>query len=73
VSNSPKQFLRKKKVAERYQCDPVTVMRMSRDGRIPKPIYKGRWPIWDADELDAHDRATVRATKGRPVSTHVEA
>jgi hypothetical protein len=57
----PKQFLRKGSVAKRYDCDERTVDRMKLDGRIPPPIYRGRVPMWDQDELDASDRSFVLA------------
>ena len=56
----PKQFLRKKSVANRYGVDERTVDRMANDGRLPKPKYRGkRLPLWDADELDVSDRAAA--------------
>jgi predicted DNA-binding transcriptional regulator AlpA len=53
----PKQFLRKKSVAQRYDVDERTVDRMKYDGRIPPPVYRGRIPLWDSDELDESDRS----------------
>lgn len=55
----PKQFLRKQTVAERYGVNARTVERMAADGRLPKPTYRGRFPLWDMDELDASDRAAA--------------
>ena len=54
-----KQFYRKKMVAERYGVDERTVDRMANDGRLPKPIYRGRIPLWDESELDKSDRAAT--------------
>lgn len=65
----PKKFLRKQAVAERYGIDERTVDRMKDDGRIPKPHYRGRWPIWAEDELDASDRAAALL----PRPTHASA
>ena len=63
----PKQFLRKAKVAVRYDVNERTVDRMAHeDGRLPPPIYRGRIPLWDADELDKADRAAMlRSRKPR--------
>jgi predicted DNA-binding transcriptional regulator AlpA len=54
-----KKYLRKRAVAERYSIDERTVDRMARDGRLPAPIYRTRFPIWDEDALDASDRAAT--------------
>jgi predicted DNA-binding transcriptional regulator AlpA len=51
-----KKFLRKKAVADRYSVDERTVDRMKDDGRIPQPIYRGKFPLWDEDALDLSDR-----------------
>ncbi len=51
-----KRYLRKRAVAERYSIDERTVDRMAKDGRLPAPIYRNRFPIWDEDALDASDR-----------------
>jgi len=51
-----KRYLRKAKVAERYDVDPRTVPRMVEDGRLrPPDLYNGRIPLWDEDKLDADD------------------
>jgi hypothetical protein len=55
-SHKSKKYLRKKALAERYSCDIRTVERMRHDGRIPPPMYRGRFPLWDEDALDASDR-----------------
>jgi predicted DNA-binding transcriptional regulator AlpA len=57
-------FLRKRRVAQRYDSVPRTIDRWVKNGKLPTPIYHGKTPLWDQDELDAHDRkATVeRAT-----------
>jgi predicted DNA-binding transcriptional regulator AlpA len=59
----PKRFLRKHAVAERYDVDERTVDRMKDDGRLPKPIYRGRLPMWDEDELTKSDRAAALASR----------
>ena len=64
----PKQFLRKQGVAERYGVHPRTVERMTEDGRLPQPIYHGKFPLWDTDALDAGDRAA--ALLPRPTQEH---
>jgi predicted DNA-binding transcriptional regulator AlpA len=50
-------YLRKAKVAERYDTTTRTIERMVQDGILPKPHYFGsRFPRWAEDELDAADR-----------------
>jgi len=57
-----KQFLRKQQVAKRYNIHERSVDRMSREGRLPAPIYRGnRFPLWDEDELDESDRRFAMA------------
>ena len=68
VRQVPKQFLRKQGVAERYGVHPRTVERMTEDGRLPQPIYHGKFPLWDTDALDASDRAA--ALLPRPTQEH---
>ena len=53
------KWLRRKSVAERYEVDERTVDRMKEDGRLPKPMYRGRFPLWNEKELDARDRAAA--------------
>ena len=48
----PKMYLRKKAVAERYGCHERTVDRMAEDGRIPSPIHKGKFPLWEIGALE---------------------
>jgi predicted DNA-binding transcriptional regulator AlpA len=60
-----KQFLRKQMLATRYGVNVRTVERMVKDGRIPKPIYLGKFPLWDSDLLDANDRAAAVARPAR--------
>ena len=60
-----KKYLRKVAVAERYSIDERTVDRMAVDGRLPAPVYRGKFPLWDEDQLDASDRAA--ALLPRPV------
>jgi hypothetical protein len=61
MTRPEKKFYRKAAVAARYAITPRTVDRMARDGRLPLPLYRGRWPHWDGDELDRFDRAVVAA------------
>ena len=57
-----KKYLRKKSVAERYGVHERTIDRMARDKRIPPPFYRGKFPLWDEDALDASDReATLQS------------
>jgi hypothetical protein len=63
MAKKPKQFLRKRGVAERYAVNERTVDRMKIDGRIPPPIYRGRIPLWDCDQLDASDRSFALAAR----------
>jgi predicted DNA-binding transcriptional regulator AlpA len=58
-----KKFLRKQSVAERYDVDERTVDRMKDDGRLPKPVYRGRLPLWDEDELTKSDRAAALTSR----------
>jgi hypothetical protein len=62
---SSRKYLRKQRVAERYDVDVRSVDRMSRDGRIPPPRYLpgSAIPMWDEAELDKSDR---QATVTRP-------
>jgi predicted DNA-binding transcriptional regulator AlpA len=54
-----KQFLRKAQVAARYQVHERTVDRMADDGRIPKPIHRGKFPLWDEALLEEYERRAV--------------
>jgi hypothetical protein len=68
-----KQYLRKAAVALRYQVHERSVDRMAADGRIPKPILRGRIPLWSEAALEEFERravimpdhTTVRKSKGR--------
>lgn len=55
----PKQFLRKRQVANRYCIHERSVDRWIKDGRLPPPQYRGIIPLWDEDRLDAADRAAM--------------
>jgi hypothetical protein len=57
----PKQYLRKARVAARYDASIRWVERAVEDGRLPAPVYRGRIPIWDESKLDEADRAALRA------------
>jgi hypothetical protein len=58
-----KTFLRKRQVAARYNVVTRTVDRWSEDGRLPLPIWRGRVPLWDLDELEAGDHAAATAAR----------
>lgn len=57
------KYLRRRSVAERYDIDERTVERMRKDGRLPQPHYRGRFPLWSLEELEAFDRAAVVASR----------
>jgi predicted DNA-binding transcriptional regulator AlpA len=61
----PQKYLRKRRVAERYDVDERTVDRMKSDGRIPPPKYLlgSRFPLWVEAELDASDRRATLAPR----------
>jgi predicted DNA-binding transcriptional regulator AlpA len=63
-----KILLRKRRVAERYDCQTTrTIDRWIKDGKLPPPTtYRGRTPLWAEDELDAFDRkATIDRASGK--------
>jgi len=60
------KYLRKKQVALRYGCSERQVDLMSRDGRLPAPIFLGSFPMWSEDELVARERAAVRPPAKKP-------
>jgi hypothetical protein len=60
------KFLRRAQVAERYGVNVRTLERMCADGRLPKPHYRGRMPLWSEVELDSSDRAAAAAPRPRP-------
>jgi hypothetical protein len=66
-----KTFLRKRQVAARYNIVTRTVDRWAEDGRLPPPIWRGRVPLWDLDELEAgdHTAATAARTSGKLKTT----
>jgi predicted DNA-binding transcriptional regulator AlpA len=70
-SHRPKRFLRKRAVGHRYGVNDRTVDRMKLDGRLPPPIYRGKFPLWDEDALDASDRAAALLL--RPTRDHAAA
>jgi predicted DNA-binding transcriptional regulator AlpA len=57
------KFLRKAAVAARYSINPRTVERMISDGRLPKPVYRGRFPLWKESDLDESDRRFAVASR----------
>jgi hypothetical protein len=68
------KWLRKTRVAERYDCHPRSVDRAAAEGRLPKPKYPfgNSIPAWDEAELDEHDRAAIVASvaAGEKVKAH---
>jgi predicted DNA-binding transcriptional regulator AlpA len=62
---SNKKYLRTAGVAERYSIDERSVPRWVADGRLPRPMYRGRIPLWAEDELDALDRAATANSRRR--------
>jgi hypothetical protein len=50
--------LRKKQVAERYQHTIRTIERWTADPALgfPQPIYIGKAPLWDLEELELWER-----------------
>lgn len=54
-----KKYLRKKQVAERYGCCERQVDLMAKDGRLPKPIYVSKFPLWDEETLAKRERAAL--------------
>jgi hypothetical protein len=60
------KFFRKAAVAERYGIDQRTVDRWKLDGRLPKPHYRGRLPLWREDELERLERKAVVTPRTRP-------
>jgi predicted site-specific integrase-resolvase len=67
-----KTFLRKRQVAERYNIVTRTVDRWASDGRLPPPMWRGRVPLWDLDELEAQDQAAATAARASGKSTTTE-
>jgi predicted DNA-binding transcriptional regulator AlpA len=55
-----KQFLRKKQLAERYQCTTRTIDRWVDDGKLPQPIRIGDVPMWDLGEVEKVERAAMK-------------
>jgi hypothetical protein len=57
----PRQFLRKRDVAERYRMHPRSVERAAAAGRLPAPTYPlgPGVPFWSLEELEANERAAV--------------
>jgi predicted DNA-binding transcriptional regulator AlpA len=54
------RYLRTKAVAARYGIHERTVPIWVAQGRLPKPYYKGRFPLYLESELDAMDRSAAR-------------
>jgi predicted DNA-binding transcriptional regulator AlpA len=60
------KFFRKSQVAERYSVSPRSVDRWARDGRLPKPHYRGRLPLWRESELEQLERRAVVTARKEP-------
>jgi hypothetical protein len=57
-----KKFLRGwRDLADRYGVTTRTAQRMCEDGRLPEPSYipDSRFPLWQLDLLDKHDRLII--------------
>ena len=65
---SEKRWYRKAQVADRYGVSGRTIERAVNDGRLPPPKYplSAKFPYWDADDLDAHDRNLAARAPQRP-------
>jgi predicted DNA-binding transcriptional regulator AlpA len=62
TQNKPnKQYLRKKELTARYGVVARTIDRWTLDGRLPKPVHIGTVPMWDVNEVEACERAAMRA------------
>jgi hypothetical protein len=60
MKEQPKIWLRKRRVAERYDITERSIDRWTRTGRLPKPKYNNSpIPLWSSEELDAHDAAML--------------
>jgi hypothetical protein len=55
-------WLRKPKIAKRYDCSPRNIERMWNDGRLPPPQFPfgNDIPANSEEELDAWDREAVK-------------
>jgi hypothetical protein len=64
---SEKRWYRKAQVAARYAVSGRTIERAVDDGRLPPPKYPlgAKFPYWDGDELDEHDRNLAARTPQR--------
>jgi len=60
------KWLRKANVAARYGVDQSTITRWSKSNpNFPKPVQiSDGVTAWNLDELDAHDRARMKASHG---------
>jgi len=59
-------YLRKGRVAQRYDTSVRTVERWIKTGLLPPPdLYRGVHPLWSSEKLDASDREA--AARGRGV------
>lgn len=67
----PTQFLRKAAVAARYQITIWTMERWLLDGRLPPATtWRGRYPFWSENDLDACDRAATAASRPKRSKAH---
>ena len=58
---SSKQFLRKPQLAARYGVTTRTIDRWSESGQLPQPIRIGAVPMWELAEIEAAERAAMKA------------
>jgi hypothetical protein len=63
----PRVYLRKHQLRTRYGWESErSVDRAVKAGRLPRPAtYIGQYPLWDAAELDEHDRKITVASVNR--------
>ena len=59
------QFLRRRAVADRYQINLRTLDRWVADGKLPRPSFRGRIPLWNVASLDEYDRRAADQSRGR--------
>jgi hypothetical protein len=62
-------------LAKRYGYTPRNAQRMVLDGRLPEPSYLpgSRFPLWELDALDEHDRRVItKRIRRRPAAAPTE-
>jgi hypothetical protein len=58
----PRPNWRRLQLAEHWQCSDRKVDRMHKDGRLGKPKYVGRTPIWTDEQREAAERGERDST-----------